>query len=164
MVEVVWVDPVGEALATCFDPSPTAREVLAMADTESARHEVFARGGRWLGTLHRATAKKTDQIDLDWIGDHVARLHQHKSTAVRPHAAPDLLDRMTAVILEDVAALKGIAWPSVQGHGDFHGGNLLLGEDQTNALDCTASRRSNPLFDITDYLIDLDLLCNPEED
>lgn len=164
VVEVVWVDPEGEALATRFDPSPTAREALAMVDTEAARREVFTCGGRWLGTLHRATEKKTDQIDLDWIGDHVARLRQHKSTAVRPHAAPDLLDRMTAVILEDVAALKGSEVPSVQGHGNFHGGNLLLGKDQTNALDCTASRRSNPLFDIADYLIDLDLRCNPEQD
>ena len=164
VVEVVWVDPEGEALATRFDPSPTAREALAMADTEAARREVFARGGRWLGSLHHATGKKTDRIDLDWIGDHVARLRQHKSTAVRPHAAPDLLDRMTAVILEDVLTLKGIEVPSVQGHGDFHGGNLLLGKDQTKALDCTASRRSNPLFDMADYLIDLDLRCNPEED
>ena len=164
VVEVVWVDPEGEAMATRFDPSPTARDALATAQTEEARREVFARGGRWLSALHRATEKKTDRINLDWIGEHVARLRHHKSTAVRPHAAPDLLDRMTAVILVDAAALKGVEVPSVQGHGDFHGGNLLFAQDRTIALDCTSGRRSNPLFDIADYLIDLDLRCNPEED
>ncbi len=164
VVEVIWVDPMGEAVATRFDPSPTARDALAAAGTEADRREVFTRGGRWLGALHRATAKKTDRIDLDWIGDHVAKLRHHKSTAVRPYAAPDLLDRMTAEILQDVAALRGIEVPAVQGHGDFHGGNLLFAPDKTIALDCTAGRRSNPLFDMADYLIDLDLRCNPEED
>ena len=48
VVEVVWVDPEGEAMATRFDPSPTARDALATAQTEEARREVFARGGRWL--------------------------------------------------------------------------------------------------------------------
>ncbi len=164
VIDVVWVDPLGEAIASRFDPSPTARDALSAAETEDDRREVFARGGRWLGALHRATQKKTDLIDLDWVGDHVGKLRHHKSTAVRPHAAPELLDRMTAVILDDAAALKGVAVASVHGHGDFHGGNLLFAEGRTIALDCTASRRSNPLFDMADYLIDLDLRCNPEAD
>lgn len=164
VIEVVWVDPLGEAIASRFDPNPTARDTLAAAKTEAERRAVFDLGGRWLGALHRATAKKTDRIDLEWIGEHVAKVRHHKSTAVRPHAAPDLLDRMTAMILDDAAALKGVEVPSVHGHGDFHGGNLLFGDGRTVALDCTASRRSNPLFDMADYLIDLDLRCNPEAD
>lgn len=164
VIDVVWVDPMGEAIASRFDPSPTARDALSAAETETERRAVFERGGRWLGALHRATEKKTDRIDLDWIESHVAKLRHHKSTAVRPHAAPALLDRMTGVILEDAAALKGVEVPAVHGHGDFHGGNLLFAADRTIALDCTAGRRSNPLFDIADYLIDLDLRCNPEAD
>ncbi len=164
VIDVAWVDPLGEAIASRFDPSPTARDRLAAAETEAARRSVFERGGRWLGALHRATAKKTDRIDLDWIEGHVAKLRHHKSTAVRPHAPPAILDRMTAVILDDAAALKGVEVPAVFGHGDFHGGHLLFAADRMIALDCTASRRSNPLFDIADYLIDLDLRCNPEAD
>jgi aminoglycoside phosphotransferase (APT) family kinase protein/predicted metal-dependent phosphoesterase TrpH len=137
----------------------TLFEVLKEGDPESARAALTG-AARWLARLHNLRLAVTSPEEF--FVDERDRLEHYVSgldSSGHPHRAR-VREVKNRVLAEEIARFEGHDERLVQGHGDFHPKNILVGQDRSGdrtsefiaAIDLASSYRMPRAFDVGTFL------------
>ena len=156
IVEPIWYDPETIGLLTRFVSGPTA--LHAVTDDPSAENLALlgTNGAQFLNTLHAADLIEEIGYWPEWVLKRLTSLASktgQRMPQIGTQACNQLIERFRQIS----HAQRGAACLKTLAHGDFHGGNLIIGEAPTG-LDMTEMRYKLGLYDAVDYLTSLEIL------
>lgn len=126
----------------------TASEVLRTPYSPAQANQVFRRAGKWLNHLHQHSQKAPEQIWMNWIFQEMDQLLSRPEIYAQPEHFQAFLDQLRL----DAQQFQATACPRAFAHGDFHGGNLILGKGKVCGLDLAYGTVKPILYDVVDFL------------
>lgn len=148
VVAPLYLSPGGHFHVTRFENGTTAKQKVYSDCDALQAGQVYRRSGAWLNHLHGFEAPQLARAHLDWMLEEI----DTRARASCPQAAPATLSAYLRLLEQDVEALARTSCTAVFSHGDFHGGNLILGRGVTHGLDFTETCTKLAVYDIVDLL------------
>lgn len=160
VIQPVYASPKGHFHVTTFISGRTAKDVVYHAENENQVAQAYRRGGQWLDHLHRVAPQPPKSVWLNWMLESLDPLLDAPET-VMPHS---LLKRYCDQLAQEIAPFQGRLETAAFSHGDFHGGNLILGPGINIGLDFTEAHDKTSCYDIVDFLkMDVMRHCSPAQ-
>ncbi|NSY36819.1 phosphotransferase family protein [Leisingera sp. ANG59] len=160
LVEPVYLSPTGRFHVTEFLEGKTAKQIVYSPQDLLQAGQVFRRGGEWLNHLHNSDPPAVKTAWFNWMLEEIESL-VHTS---QPQACARQLGGFVAKLAKDCQRLSGAPCIATFSHGDFHGGNLVLGRGVSYGLDFTEASTKLAIYDIVDFLkMDAFLPAEPSE-
>lgn len=142
-----YLSPSGLFFVTEYLDRPTATNLIYDSPDNNQAAQVYRRGAAWLHNLHGFKQQTSTEFRPQWMFDEIATLVHGTPKAAATSYAPmiNMLKRQ-GESLTDRHDTRGFA------HGDFHGGNLLIGKGATYGIDFTEATEKHLIYDIVDFL------------
>ncbi len=148
VVTPVYLSPGGAFHVTQLAEGKTAKEVVYASSQDAQAAQAFRRGGQWLEALHKSTVPQEAPIWLGWMTDTLSRRLEAGDSAVPAARIEAEMQRLK----RELAPFQGAPHPRAFSHGDYLGGNLILGRGINIGLDFTESEEKHRVYDVVDFL------------
>lgn len=137
-----------EAWAVWEDVGNRLSETVIAADKNPrAVGQIYRRAGAWLRHLHGFEATKPTKLRPDWM---LAEIDA--ACAAGPAASGADFGKFRRAFEADCAQWDGSRQPRGFSHGDFHAGNVILGDGVLYGIDVSQAGPKCALYDIVDFL------------
>lgn len=142
-----YLSPSGLFFVTECITRPTATDTILNARDSNQAAQVYRRAGAWLHNLHSHKEQTSAEFRPQWMFDKIASLVHDTPKATASAYSPMInMLRRHGESLTQRHDTCGFA------HGDFHGGNLLLGKGTTYGIDFSKAAERHVVYDIVDFL------------
>ncbi|UWQ81184.1 aminoglycoside phosphotransferase family protein [Leisingera sp. S132] len=148
LVQPVYLSERGHFHVTGFLEGKTAKAKIYSGCDDLQAGQVYRRCGEWLNHLHACKPPQRRKVHLNWMLEEIETLAQAGSTQASPARVSAYLEKLR----QDIQALAESFCREVFSHGDFHGGNLILGQGTSHGLDFTEACTKLAVYDIVDML------------
>ncbi len=161
LIEPVYLAPDGQFMVSNFVEGETADALVRTAANGDRIAEISRAGGLWLSVLHNSQPAVSSAYDPGWV---IRQLYKITDAAGSAGPAINVLRRAELMyqLAQRLEIVRRADCPRVPSHGDFNCGNLILSEDRVTGLDIAADPQKLAIYDIVDFLVELDLAASEE--
>ncbi|WP_166417517.1 phosphotransferase [Cochlodiniinecator piscidefendens] len=151
-IRPVYCDPQHRFFVTAHYDWPSANQIARDQKRPTPQPTLFHRAGQWLHTLHNTQPATPAPF---WPKRHLENL-KPLIQALPASPLKTVARHRIETLRAEAAPLRGLTSSKTRAHGDFNGGNLLIGPDRVLGLDFSLTCERLAVFDVVDFLTDLD--------